>query len=453
MYELKFKKINILYLGLFLSLLFFDTQIALLFLLTWICIFPVFKKDFDIFRPINYFSCWYYYYYGLGFLCYQIRSTLGIAQDFDNQVMIEAQILSIIVILIIKLLMLYFPVKKGIRVENQDLFFVKHNIPLLLFLTFINFRISLLFWKALGGIPLFIKGFHDSGKATLGQGLGYFEYLQGFCSSLLVFVLISTFYKKNDQKLSLAIILFNFLLIPLLSDSRGGLVGNLILIFILYSWNKKRIKVLKLFFAGLCIMILAGVWGVYRGGNLASVGIVILLEIGVEFDNYVDVIKMFPKEFDFTLGLTYIPCFTLLFPRFIMPNKNDWMTGAEYFKYIKHHDYIRVGERFTMGGEGFMNFGLLGSLVLTPLIFFMILRLSDGLYIKYVRENSYKKNFKLEMIAYLLLSFTQSLLAGDTATAFSGSFYSFMFIIVIFFIISSKYKKNVLGNNICKSRL
>lgn len=452
LYNLKFKKSNILFLGIFLCLLVFNIQIALLFLLTWICLFPILKKDFDIFRPINYFSCWYYYYYGLGFLCYQVRCYLGISQEFDKQIMIEAQILSILVILILKLLIFCFPLKKGLQITNQDSFFIKKNIPLLLLLTIINFGISLLFWKALGGIPLFIKGYHDSGKATLGQGLGYFEYLQGWCSSLLVFVLISTFYKKQDRKFSFLIVLFNFCVIPLLSDTRGGLVSNLIAFFILYSWNRKRIKVLVLFFAGLCIMLLAGIWGVFRGGNLTSAEIIILLELGVEFDNYVDVIKMFPKEFDFTLGSTYIPCFTLLFPRFIMPNKNDFMTGGEYFKYIKHHDYIRVGERFTMGGELFMNFGLLGCLVLTPLVFFLILRISDGLYNFYIRDSNYKMNFKLEMIVYLLLSFACSLLAGDTATAFSGNFYGFMFIIMFFFIMSSRMNNKGVARNLCKSQ-
>lgn len=448
----KFKKNNIIFFIGFIILLLFNIQIALLYLLTWICIFPVFTKNYDFFRPINYFSCWYYYYYGLGYVCYNIRKEFRITQKFDYNVMINAQIISILIIILLKLLLHYFPIRKSIKQINQDSFFINNNIPLLIIVTIFNFGISVLFWKKLGGIPLFIKGYHDSNKALLGKGLGYFEYLQSFCVLLLCLFLMSSFYKKKDKIFSYLIIIFNLIVIPLLSDTRSTLIYNLILFLIFYSWNKKNIKVITIFFSGLFVIILAAIWGVYRGGNIASIGIVILAEIGVEFDNYVDVIKMFPNQFEFTYGSTYIPCLTLLLPRAIMPNKNSWMTGGEYFKYIKNHDYIRVGERFTFAGELFMNFGILGAIIITPVIFYLLLRVSTGLYDKYFNQHGKTHNFKIEMFSYLFLKFSLGLLAGDTATAFSSSFYNFFFIILVFIIFAQMKNNNTKGGTtaLCK---
>lgn len=435
-FTIRFKKENVFFLGIFIALFFLNIQISLFFLLTWICLFPIFKKGYDFFRPINYFTCWYYYYFGLGYICYKIRNLIGISQSFDDFVIIKALILAIVVILVLKLLMHYFPLKRSFVQTNLNNFFFNNNLPFLLVLTFVNFGISALFWKALGGIPLFISGYHDFQKAVLGRGLGYFEYLQGFCQILICFFLISSFYKKKEKVISYCIVLFNFCVIPLLSDSRGGMIGNIIVFMILYSWNKRKIKVVHIFFAGIAMIAVACIWGVYRGGSVFSVGKILVLEFSVEFDNYIDVIKMFPKEFDFTFGSTYIPCFTLLFPRAIMPNKNDWMTGGEYFKYIKHHDYIRVGERFTMTGEVFMNYGWLGAMIITPFIFFLLLRISTSLYDLHIIRNK-KRNYKTVMISYLILIFCNSLLAGDTASAFSANFYKFIFVILFFSVFNT----------------
>lgn len=432
--NLKIKKIDLCLIFICFLVCFLNLNVGLLCLLAFICLGSMLQKNYDFFEPLNYFSCWYFYYYGLGYICYLIRAEVGMTQKFDNEIILEGQILSILVILFLKILLKLFPAKKYLYIQNNNAFFARNDSIFLISVIVLNFLLSFYYWIKIGGIPILIKGYHDSLKASLGIGLGWIEYVQSFLGILNTVLVMVTINRKNkDRYILYLFVFFNMMLLPILNDSRGSAVFGLLDFLMLYDWNKRKISVKKIFFVGFIMACLATLWGVVRsGGNFLTSGFVFLAEIGVEYDGYLNVIKMFPREINYTLGTTFIPCFTLLFPRALMPNKNMFMTGGEFYKNMMHMDYIRVGVRFTLAGEFYMNFGRIASVVLTVIVFFTLIRASLIMY-----RN--RENYKYQYFALFFLSTAKGFMAGDAATAFSINFYNLFFVsLVLFFLYSWK---------------
>lgn len=425
-----------------LSLLIVDIRLTLLLLLFCICVLPLFFCKKDIFEPINWFNLWYFYFYGAGYCCYLVRSSIGITQRFDFKIELIGLLISLYVITIVNILFSYSSApKKYIGIKNQNFIFIKYSLVLILLITIFNLSVSFLFWKQIGGIPLFIKNYHNTAKTELGKGLGYLEYLQSFLGLLVYFVMIGSQYQKKSKYLIYGLMFFNLGIIPLLSDNRSGVIGNLIIFMLFYDWNIVKIHIKKLVRVVVLLAVVASAWGVYRDGAKGSIikmGYVILSEIGVEYDNYLDVLNMFPNEYEYQYGKTYIPCFTLLMPRAIMPNKNDYKTGGELFKYIKHHDYIRVGERFTFTGEVYMNFGIIGILTIAPIVLYLLLFFSEQLFL---RGTKYSVNIKIQVLSYLIFSLLNGFLAGDSATAFTSNITGIIFVLMFFRFLTSIDKK------------
>lgn len=429
----------IFFLGIFSS--FINIRLGLTMLLFFICFYNVLIRKEDIFKPSNYFKAWYFYYFGFGNICYHIRAYFGLIEKYSEKIQNEGLIIAVVFILLLQLLLTKTTNKKIIVQKNVNIIFIKFNLPLILFFVITQSLLMFLFWYKLGGIPLFIKGYHDSKKATLGTGLGYFEYLISFLQYPYLMCIMAYYCKsKKDKLLKILCFFVYYIILPILNDSRSAMLNNLIMVFIFYSWNKRRIPFKFLIVSGIALVFLATVWGIFRSGNVASGSIILLLEIAVEYDNYLDVLNIFPSLFDYTLGRTYIACITLLIPRFLMPNKNDYMTGGEYFKYIKHHDHIRVGERFTFPGECYMNFSFIG-IILGLFLVLIILKYADSLYIK-------RNNFIYQSFSYFFMGFTVSLLAGDTASAFSASFISLIVLIIIVYLLSQLIVKRSTCNDI-----
>lgn len=436
--SLKYLQYSI-FLLLIILVLFVHIPTALIFCLFTICVPFFFKKNFDFFNPYNYFFCWYFYYFGLGYFCYLIRLSLGITQKYDDKIIYQGMIFSIVVAVLLKLSL---KIKtKNIKTVFINNYLFKNNLSIMLFLTILNTLLNLFYWYKLGGIPIFIRGFHGETKAQLGIGLGYIEYLQTFQGILLYLQIIVFWNKSIKSRFYFLIILYNTFFLAVLSDSRGSAVFSIIYIFILYSWSKnaKRLGLCAIFSLGILMVILATMWGAIRNNYpFITSGMVFAAEIAVEYDNYLDVINIFPVKFEFLHGKSLISCITLLFPRFLLPNKNDFLTGGEYFKEIKHHYHIRVGERMTILGEMYMNFGTLGIFV-SLLVLLLLLRLMKKFYCEAVNSN----NLIAFFMTFFMLSNSLGFLAGDTATAFSSTFYSLIFILLCFLTIQLMQKKQI----------
>lgn len=400
---------------------------ALIFLLFLICCGDIFSTKYDFFSPYSYFFAWYFYYYGLGYICYRIRNSIGINTEFSDEVVLKGILYSLTVAILLKILIKTFEKKaKVISFVAPNEYFRRNNFPLLLCFGGLLILINAFFFYKLGGVPILISGYHDSGKATLGKGLGYLEYLTNWANVLIYFTLIAYFNKKHKDKLSFLIIIFCLIIMPILSDSRSSAVFAVINLLFLYSWNVKKVSTKKIIIAGLLMAVFATLWGVIRNGKNGAIAIMVFMaEIGVEYDNFLDCINMFPAQFDFRNGQTLISCFTLLMPRAILPNKNDWLTAGEYFKEIKHHDYIRVGERMSLLGEMYMNFSFILGVIISILLLIFILYIAKQCYLRK------DKNIYLQYFGFYFTNKSKGLIDGDTSTWFSSGFYDVFFLIFL----------------------
>lgn len=437
--KINFTKLKILLLG--IGIIFpINYELGFIFILFFICFEGIFSREYDLFSPFSYFFAWYFYYYGLGYIFYKVRNYIGFNTRFSDTVVFAGIVYSVIVAISIKILIRLFSKKKVINFISVDEYFRKNNLLLLLSFFCLLIFLNAYFFYKIGGIPLFISGYHDSGKATLGIGLGYLEYMVNWINNLIYITLIAFFQKKKKDKISAIIFIISLIFIPILSDSRSSSVFAIINILLLYSWNVKILSFWKIFLTGLIMIIFASCWGLFRGGKDSTrIGIIFISEIGVEYDNYLDCINTFPEDIDFRKGETLISCLTLLLPRKILPNKNDWLTAGEYFKEIKNHDHIRVGERMSLLGEMYMNFSFFFGGIFSVLLISLVLCIARRCYLQK------DQNIFLQFFAYYFVIKSKGLIAGDTSTWFSILFYDILFILMLcFFILSAKIKSNKL---------
>jgi hypothetical protein len=402
---------------------------------------PIFFKDnFDIFQPENYFWSWYFYYFGLGYFCYQVRVSIGLAAKFDNEIIFKGIIYSIIIACATKCL-LKFMIPQKIKTIFVNKYLQNNILRILIFLTLLNTIITTYYWYKLGGIPILIRDFHNSKKLELGIGLGYIEYLHNFLSLLIYLQVIVLWNRGSKYSFILWLIIYNIFFLPILSDSRSSAIFAIVNIFMLYSWNHKPMKIFTIFLLGVLLAVAASVWGAIRDGvSILNAGMFFLVEVAVEYDSYLDVINLFPTQFDFQYGATLISCLALLFPRFLLPNKNDFITGGAFLKEIKQLYHIRVGVRMTLPGEMYMNFGIIG-IIFSIFILTLLLSMLKIFYSTALQTN----NYIVFLISFVVLNILKSFLAGDMATAFTFSFYNILFIIIcIIMLVSMKNKTNSL---------
>ena len=226
----------IFFLGIFSS--FINIRLGLTMLLFFICFYNVLIRKEDIFKPSNYFKAWYFYYFGFGNICYHIRAYFGLIEKYSEKIQNEGLIIAVVFILLLQLLLTKTTNKKIIVQKNVNIIFIKFNLPLILFFVITQSLLMFLFWYKLGGIPLFIKGYHDSKKATLGTGLGYFEYLISFLQYPYLMCIMAYYCKsKKDKLLKILCFFVYYIILPILNDSRSAMLNNLIMVFIFYSWN------------------------------------------------------------------------------------------------------------------------------------------------------------------------------------------------------------------------
>ena len=331
-------------------------------------------KDYIYTGKLNFFYGKYFFLlsffllHGIGFFTYQLRQYLGIGVFEHPDGLIRISLLYSIIAVIIFLLSYSFG-KRFIRLKIsfiQNIQFKKlFNNPqmkwyiLLLVICLFTF----LLWGLMGNIPVLIENYHQSARADVGKNLGLFEaIIESLINLSFLYIIICL--KNRMHSSFLWVFLIGIISLFLLNVDRGGMVGYLLSMWIIYFVCVKKATLKQFLIICSLIIALAGIMGAMRIKSMgdAVVGLIVASETAVEFDNYVEVFNM-TKENTYLHGSTLIPILTLPIPRTILPDKDKYLTAGNYFKEYHNHTHIRVGERISYIGELYLNFGITGIIL------------------------------------------------------------------------------------------
>lgn len=402
--------------------------------------------EFLIFDPLNYFLLNFFLIHGLGYFCYLSRNSLGICEfNFDSITIQNALLVSILAVIV---LLIAFKIgSRGKHVYNHIYSELYNNRKfsvkekkwyLLIILIIVMF---MLLWTLMGGIPFLTPGFHESGRAEMGKGLGL---LEAICNTVLVSSQFYFIWKilKGEQFNKFSFIYFlSVVIILTLSDSRSLVVGYSVQVAMIYYLCAKHIPLKTYILGALLLVFFAVAMGVQRArnseGNLAQMGMILGTEMYVEFDNYVETFDMYDKVGGLN-GSTLIPIFTVPVPRAIMPDKDKFLTAGNYFKEYHGHWHIRVGERMTYIGELILNWGIWGVVLGMSVM---------GLFMSFIVCGRKHLNDILSIFLLICLSYAPiGFIAGDIVTNFVGFFMTNLWFIIYYFLrkmSKSHYHKTV----------
>lgn len=257
---------------------------------------------------------------------------------------------------------------KMFRFRNKSLSKIEVNtlgigLRVILPTTYVLSTFILIF--AIGDVPLLISGYHSEAKAELVDGLNAIFI---FLNILNVFYLAG--YAICAKKVSLGLLSkILYISIPLvcmgLLNERGSILAFVIELLIV-SFYSKPFKLVNVFATLFLVSVLVFAIGISRNydkeKSISDQFVNVLVsEISVETSNFVSLIEVVPKYLEFTNGSTFLSGVILAIPRVILPTKNEILkpAGVVYKEYFQH-EYIRVGERITLPGELYLNFGFLG---------------------------------------------------------------------------------------------
>ncbi len=311
-----------------------------------------------------------------------------------------------------------------------------HFSPVIVSLLYITFFI--IYCALVGGIPLFIENYHGEARTELGKGLGFIFLLIFACQIFYLMWLARVLIKCKKFEINVANSIF--LLIPIivliLLNERGALVAYVLSIIIVYNQAIGLISFRSLVMLFLALVVVAGSFGAIRSGSggdslIASSAVIVLLEAGVEYDNYNEVVRAVPEELPYQYGSTVLATLTILVPRAILPNKDEiFKPAGVLFKEYMNHQHIRVGERLTLQGELLLNFGVIGLVLLMGLYGFV------GRYLHHFFSQRIASPFYQGLYPILLISYTQ-LIVGDIASIAVGLISSLMIgsVLYVFIVI------------------
>ena len=399
-------------------------------------------NEFLIFDPLNYFLLNYFFIHGIGYFCYLSRLSIGISEYEHNSSLIQTALIVSIVALL-TMFVAFWIGSRGYSVynhinssphDNETVYVNEKTWIILILFIFLSFS---LLWALMGGVPFFTPGFHESGRAEMGQGLGLVEAI---CNT---FVSVSSFYYiwkiLRGEKFNMFSGLYFLCVIALLTlnDSRSAVVGYCLQFAMIYYFCARHFS-LKSYITGAFLVILfAAAMGVQRArsseGGWIELGAVLSTEMFVEFDNYVETFNMYEDKGGLG-GSTLLPVLTVPVPRAILPDKDKYLTAGNYFKEYHGHWHIRVGERMTYIGELLLNWGIPGVII------GMIIM---GLFLSFVVCGF--KQFNDVLSIFLLINFSFfpiGFIAGDIVTNIVGFFMTniwFIFFYVLRFLLKDSF--------------
>ncbi len=358
------------------TILAVNCLVAVLFVL---CIAPFahakMKGKADIFHAKIFIPLVYFIYFGIGPYFYLLRVRYGlVGNQVPEDFLVPVMLLAVAGISFFHVG--YFISERTVKGRpssgsglfghwTQKRLFLFASGSLVFFVA-----VNALLWKSAGGIPLFISDYYKEAKTEVMAGKGYLEVIA--LSIVPVTLLVLNIYWRTERRISplLRIGVYGMALATLavlvLSVTRGLFISFIIFAMVNYHYMKKRVtlKAIAAFF--LAIVLIATFAGYMRtdwGDTKAFWGTVLLLEGAVEFDNYAKSIEMVPQELPLQEGKTILQLFTVPLPRALFPEKDDFKPAQVIFKEALGHTQFRIGERFTLVGELFMNFHVLGVIL------------------------------------------------------------------------------------------
>lgn len=407
--------------------------IALFFLcLGGLLIDYIYTGTLNVFYGKYFFLLSFFLLHGIGFFTYQLRQYLGIGVFEHPDGLIRISLLYSIIAVIIFLLSYSFGKRfirlkisfsKNIRLKKMfDNPQMKWYILLLVICLF-----TFLLWGLMGNIPVLIENYHQLARAEVGKNLGLFEaIIESLINLSFLYIIICL--KNRIHSSFLWVFLIGIISLFLLNVDRGGMVGYLLSMWIIYFVCVKKATLKQFLIICSLIIALAGIMGAMRiksMGDWIISGGIIASEASVEFDNYVEVFNM-TKENTYLHGSTLIPILTLPIPRTILPDKDKYLTAGNYFKEFHNHTHIRVGERISYIGELYLNFGITG-IILGMMLVGILLSIVD-------------KNLDTTSVLsiYFYLQFIRTFAGfvnGDIATCVVGFFMNNLLILVALVLI------------------
>jgi len=231
--------------------------------------------------------------------------------------------------------------------------------------TFIVGVVAMLaFWAKAGSIPALMSDLENSRVGAL-SGNGVFYYLS-MCIMVSIWVL---FLRNDDFKKVIIPLIFGCLM--LLSTGWRNTSIALIFVAITIYHYKKHIKLRTLILAGICLVILIAVSGLFRiySSDLQSYKLMNMMNSGDYIGAFFSYLYNYPVVFtnNLTLVLNYFPEFSnLLHGKSLFWNFGILLPGSTYqafdfyLKDLLHVGFAGGGLPPTIIGDLYLNFGLLG---------------------------------------------------------------------------------------------
>jgi oligosaccharide repeat unit polymerase len=268
------------------------------------------------------------------------------------------------------------------------------------------------------------------------RGLGHILLLIKLMMPInLVYFTIGLVYRKKRQMLWWSFFLLHlavFIVIALLSGSRGFLLLHFVFMLVIYHYLRKPIKLKYAIVAGVAMLLIASYLGAIRNKlkNQKSIGA--LLETPGEKLNLktfsygtkpLDII--FSREFtNFKYGTTFLTAVTNFIPRRIWPEKLD-SGGVVLTKFARGWQYTGTTHSGTgLIVEGIINFGYTLGVVSGFTALLLIMMVNIRFYHYFIKHIL---NFKGLRLVYLLafypyiMGITSNLLFGEFCHVCAGA--------------------------------
>lgn len=310
----------------------------------------------------------------------------------------------------------------------------------------------------MGGLQSYINnlGF----RVVEWKGLGVIlELIKMFGTiNLIYFIFLLLFKKIGKRKWILYLVHFSlFVLVGLLSGSRGTLLWNFVFMIVIYHYLVKRVAFKTVLLLGIIIFMVASLLGVARNGyKLTDDGFRSGLDKQEEWTDLFSaktfsygtdplVLTLSSENNNLQYGLTFITPLTNLVPRAIWPSKPD-TGGVVLTKYYTGDAWGGYSNLSTgLIAEGIINFGkfwgiIVGFIILAILMFYLnkfyrVVSLNT-------EEVSLKKTLQVSIYSFIGFSFS-GLLFAEWTDSILGLFFRIVKFMIIFLTILYTFPKPI----------
>lgn len=292
------------------------------------------------------------------------------------------------------------------------------------------------------------------------QGLGIvLEAIKLFSILNIVYFALLLFEKKI-RKISFIKYLIHlsiFLVIGFLSGSRGGMLGNFVLMVVLYNYTKQKLKIRSVLPIIMSLLLIASIVGVARNNyKLTDEGFVsgLSTSAGNILESKHFEYGIVPLELvysiennDLKYGFTFLTPITNLVPRSIWSEKPD--TGGVVFTKIYTDNAWDGYSNLAPGiiGEGVINFGKPFGIVVGIVLLAGVIRATSYMY-RRILYSIYSDRITLKMIFKLIFyTFVVTTVPGLVQSEWTNTVLSLFLrgvkLVMIYFILKINMKTTI----------